>query len=112
MLAMAENVIASVVLNPNPPGWGPGKLLTLAGGKAKIFFRDDADQEIRHLKLGSLPLELAPEQRDDALDNSPRFDGTRFEVNKSWVSFDWGWSGCCASFRRDSMVKATSGQRF
>ena len=85
---MAEIVIGSVVLNSNQPGWGPGKLLSLVGGKAKIFFRDGADQEIRHLKLGSLSLELAPEQRDDALDNLPPFDGTRFEVNKSWVSFD------------------------
>ena len=85
---MDEIKIGSVVLNPKQPAWGPGKVLYLQGGNAKIFFRDDEDKEIRNLKLDKLPLALAPEQRDEALDSLPPFNGTTFDVKETWVSFE------------------------
>lgn len=87
---MAKIEIGWIVVNPDQPTWGPGKVLSVVGDKAKIFFRDASDREIHHLKLGKVPLELAPEQNDDVLDNLPPFDGTRFEVRESWVSFESG----------------------
>jgi hypothetical protein len=89
---MVERALAvgAIVANPRCPNWGPGKVLTLEGAKAKVYFRDlfvtKLDEGLKTMQVSSLA--LAGTQSDDWLDHLPPFTDGKFKSETKPVTFD------------------------
>ncbi len=82
--------VGAIVENPKCPQWGPGKVLTLGGSKAKVYFRDlfvtKLDEGLKTMQVSSLA--LAATQADDWLDHLPPFIAGKFKSETKPVTFD------------------------
>jgi len=74
--------VGTVVVNPQQPEYGPGKVVAIRDGKARVHFRDDRDADVRIYKIDDGPLEAANAPSDPYLDNLPSFVDGAF-VSKS-----------------------------
>jgi hypothetical protein len=61
----------TLVLHPRQPTWGPGKVVHTRGNLTHVVFRDRPGREALAIRTDVIPLELAPVQQDDILDNLP-----------------------------------------
>ncbi|MFN3166142.1 MAG: hypothetical protein ACE37H_03655 [Phycisphaeraceae bacterium] len=62
-----------LVLHPNKPGWGPGKIVKLGLGVAHVFWRDLPERAAKPIRLDYVELIPAADQHDDILSNLPPF---------------------------------------
>lgn len=76
---LRENMI---VIHPNRPEWGPGRIIHIVGQIAHVVFRDLPEKQAKAIRTDVIQLQLAPKQQDDILDNLPPLvaRGERFEL--------------------------------
>lgn len=80
----------TLVLHPNRPEWGPGKVVKSAPGKVHVVWRDLPDRAAMVISTTAVRLELAADQHDDVLCNLPpviEANGT-FLLPKERVTFN------------------------
>lgn len=78
-----------IVQFPAQAGWGPGKVLHLRDGKAKVHFRDDPERrDFRIIPVDRL--HVAERQSDTVLDNLPPFVDDHFTVSQKRVTIAEG----------------------
>jgi hypothetical protein len=102
-MGTSEFAIGDYVFHGKFPGWGPGRVLDIAGPKITIYFRDrpGATEKSAVFKstLGKAPLLQAPQQDDPVLDNLPPYRNGRFErVEQERVTLDEGLARFRAAF--------------
>ena len=77
--------VGSLVMHPEQPGWGPGRILAMRGTQVTVYFRDirheRVDQAIRTLDQRYVQLQLAAVQSDPFLDNLPPYADGAFRHN-------------------------------
>src|SRR5438046_424220 len=80
--------VGSLVVNPSRPEWGPGKVVKIAPERVHVVWRDLAANEAK--VMVSAALRLAPDQRDEILENLPPLvekDG-KLQLPKNRTTFD------------------------
>ena len=63
--------VGTLVLHPNRPEWGPGKIVKRGAGKVFVVWRDLPDRAAKAIVTSVIQLERAPQQHDAILDNLP-----------------------------------------
>ena len=83
--------IGMIVLHPQKPEWGPGKVLAIAGPHVTVYFRDaggnTVGERIKKLDMSRVSLEVAPEQSDVWLDHLPLDQKGQPYAHRRLVSF-------------------------
>lgn len=81
--------VGMIVAFPAQAGWGPGKVLRLREGKAKVYFRDDPERrDFRTIPVDRL--QIFERQTDRVLDNLPPFVDDHFDVSQKRVTIAEG----------------------
>src|SRR5688572_17782770 len=72
-----------LVVHPNKPAWGPGRVLAIQGPKLTVYFRDltaeRPEDAVRILDTRVVSLDPAQEQSDSFLDNLPPYADGKFD---------------------------------
>lgn len=86
--------VGEIVLHPNKPNWGPGKILAVEENCLRIYFRDipesNVGDAVKKINLDYVSLQIAPSQNDPQLDNLPPFKEGRLETTKPRLSLKQG----------------------
>ena len=61
--------VGTLVIQPNRPEWGPGKIVKVVDQRVYVVWRDLPDREAKAMRGSSLT--RSPNQQDDLLDNLP-----------------------------------------
>jgi hypothetical protein len=86
---MAQSIRSgTIVRHPGLPELGPGKVLEIAGNRATIYFKEDAQEEFRKFSLQQVQFEVCEVQTDAQLDNLPPLVGGRFPVSSKRVKLE------------------------
>lgn len=89
MLTIAAITEGMLVRHPKKPEWGLGKVLVVRGGKAIIFFKNDAADH-HEFVLDQVDLDIAADQSDPMLDKLPPFVDGKFAVKAKKVTIQDG----------------------
>jgi hypothetical protein len=68
---MTPLAVGTLVLHPNRPEWGPGKVVRVTRDFVHVVFRDLSDREAKPIRTDAITLLIAPEQHDDILAHLP-----------------------------------------
>ncbi len=81
--------VGTLVVHPNKPDWGPGKVVHVRGNLAHVVFRDVPGREARPIRTDVVALTLAPDQHDEVLANLPPVvrDGERWVLPAERLTF-------------------------
>jgi hypothetical protein len=84
--------VGDIVVHPNKPEWGPGKILALEPPTAAVYFRDYAEEKpgdaIRRIRIDLIHLHLAGEQQDPWLDNLPPYQDGSLGLLRPRLTFE------------------------
>ncbi len=89
-MAITEFSAGQLVRHTGRPDWDLGKVLQVQGNKVRVFFKGDAEKDVRTLIAGKAPLDLAASQSDPQLDNLPPLQGDDFGLKAGKVTLSDG----------------------